>query len=101
MNKEDFKRNLIESQIFNELKDSAITGVNYIRNKWGGLDIDYSAVYRRIINYQVKKYGYSLTIPAKKITGRSKEEINKITERRNHRKSYWRNYDHKRKRKED
>ena len=101
MNREDFKKKLIESQIFNELKDSAITGANYLRNKYEGADIDYSRLYRRIVNYQVKKYGHSLTIEAKKITGRSRKEIQQITERRKQRKAYWNNYDNKRKRKED
>lgn len=96
MNKDDFKKQLLETQIYNELKDSAITGANYIRNKWEGLDIDYSKVYRKIVNYQVKKYGASLTIASKKYTGISKEEAKQITIRRNHRKAYWRNYEHKR-----
>ena len=48
MTREIFKEQLlkkIEQQIFNELKDTPITGSKYILNKWNGLDIDYSAVY--------------------------------------------------------
>ena len=101
MDREEFKKQLLERQIYNELKDSALTGAKYILNKYEGVNIDYSKLYRKIVNYQVKKYGYSLTIPNKKYTGISKEEAEKISIRRNHRKAYWRNYDHKRKRKED
>ena len=96
MNSEEFKIRLIEQQIFNELKDSPMTGVNYIRNKWQGLDIDYSRLYRRIVNYQVKKYGNSLTIGNQKYNVKSKEELRKITIQRNHRKAYQRNYEIKR-----
>lgn len=60
MNREKFKKELLENCIFNELKDSCFSGINYIRNKYQGADIDFSKVYRRIVNYQVKNYGYNL-----------------------------------------
>lgn len=91
MDKEEFKRKLIENQIFNELKDCHFSGAKYIQNKWDGLDIDYSRVYRRIINYQVKKYGESLTYRSSFKNGMSKEEARKVTIRKNHRQSYYRN----------
>ena len=59
-NKEEFKRQLLENCIFNELKDSRFAGVNYIRTKYQGTDIDFTRLYRRIVNYQVKKYGQNL-----------------------------------------
>lgn len=93
MDKEEFKKRLIETQIFNELKDCHFSGANYIKNKWQGLDIDYSRVYRRIVNYQVKTYGSSLTFRSDRKNGISKEEAHKVTIRRNHRKAYWRNKD--------
>lgn len=60
MNREKFKKELLENYIFNELKDCCFSGINYIRNKYQGAEIDFSKVYRRIVNYQVNKYGYSL-----------------------------------------
>ena len=104
MTREIFKEQLlkkIEQQIFNELKDTPITGSKYILNKWNGLDIDYSAVYRRIVNYQIKKYGYSLTTSEKQFTGVSKEEADKLSRRKKQRRAYWRNHEYKRERKKD
>lgn len=95
MNAEKFKIKLMEQQIFDELKDSALTGCNYLKNKYKGLDIDYSVIYRKIINYQIKKYGNSITIGEKKITSRSREELNKLEEYRKNRKVRFRNYENK------
>ncbi len=61
MDKEEFKIKLIESQIYEELKDSPFPGLKYLQGKYQGLKIDISKVYRKIVNYQVKKYGESLT----------------------------------------
>ena len=80
-----------ENQIFNELKDCHFTGANYIRNKWNGLDIDYSRVYRRIVNYQVKTYGRSLTFRSTFKNCMTKEEARKVTVRSNQRHTYYRN----------
>ena len=58
--KEDFKKKLLEEKIFNELKDSYIKNIEVLRKEYKDFDIDYTDVYRRIVNYQVKKYGQSL-----------------------------------------
>jgi len=60
MSKEDFRKNIMEEQIFHELKDCEMKNSNYLRRKYQGLDIDYSRLYRRIVNYQIKTYGRSL-----------------------------------------
>lgn len=60
MNKEEFNQNYIEQYIFNELKDCGLKNSEYIKRKYQGLNINYSRLYRRIINYQIKVYGYSL-----------------------------------------
>lgn len=60
MSKEDFKKNLMEEQLFQELKDVPFRNSMYIRKKYQGLDINHDRLYRRIINYQVKTYGASL-----------------------------------------
>lgn len=63
MKKEEFKKGLLEQQIFDELKDSYFGGITYIKMKWQGLDIDYGKIYRRIINYRIKTYGTSFFTP--------------------------------------
>lgn len=61
MNLEVFKIKLIEQQIYEELKDSFFPGINYIKEKYQGSNINISQVYRKIVNYQIKKYGESRT----------------------------------------
>ena len=60
MGSEEFKKKVMEEKIFNELKDSYIKNIEAIRRIYKGYDIDFTDVYRRIVNYQVKKYGQSL-----------------------------------------
>ena len=60
MEREEFEQRVLEQQIFNELKDGTILSSEHIRRKYQGLNIDYSRLYRRIINYQIKTYGISL-----------------------------------------
>lgn len=60
MVKEEFEQRVLEQQIFNDLKDASIWSSEYVRKKYQGLNIDYSRLYRRIINYQIKTYGTSL-----------------------------------------
>ena len=57
--KEEFIRQLLEQQIFDELKEGYFGGCGYIRAKYEGTGIDASRVYRRIVNYRIKKYGTS------------------------------------------
>ena len=47
--------------IYEELKDAPFPGINYLKKKYEGLDLDLSKIYRKIVNYQVKKYGESFT----------------------------------------
>lgn len=58
--KDKFKQMALENLIFNDLKDSSFPGANYIRRKYQGLDIDFTRLYRRIVNYQINKYGTNL-----------------------------------------
>lgn len=74
MEKEEFKRRLLEQQIFDELKDGYHGGVNYIKNKWQGCDIDPNRIYRRIINYRIKTYGTSYMVSPNKDIEKPKEE---------------------------
>ena len=60
MKKEEFEQRVLEEQIFNDLKNTSIISSEYVRKKYQGLNIDYSRLYRRIINYQIKIYGRSL-----------------------------------------
>lgn len=62
MNREEFKTRLLEQQIFEELKDGYFGGIGYIRTKYEGSGIDFSRVYRRIINYRIKEFGTSTII---------------------------------------
>lgn len=59
MKKEEFAKQLLEQQIFDELKDTYFTGIKYIRAKYQGSGIDFDRVYRRIVNYRIKNYGSS------------------------------------------
>lgn len=59
MTKEEFIIRLIEQQIFDELKDGYFSGINYIRMKYEGSGIDFSRLYRRIVNYRIREYGTS------------------------------------------
>lgn len=73
MNKEEFRKKLIEQTIFEELKDCCISN-NYLRKKYQGLDIDHNKVYRRIINYRISKYGSSfITSPDRNIIPKNSE----------------------------
>lgn len=57
----EFLIKLIENIIFTNEKDIGINNVNQLRLKYNylGLDLDYTNIYRRIVNYRVKKYGTS------------------------------------------
>ena len=72
--REEFARRLQEQRIFDELKDCVYPGINYIRRKWQGMDLDYSGIHRRIVNYQVRTYGEELRDYQEK---RTKERIAK------------------------
>lgn len=60
MKKEEFEQLLLEEQIFNLEKDNSVVSSDRFRKKYKGWKINHSRLYRRIVNYQVKKYGTSL-----------------------------------------
>ena len=95
MDRELFKKQLLERKIFNDLKDAPMTGAKYILNTYGE-NVDYSKVYRKIVKYQIKKYGRSLTVPSQTWMNITKEDAQKITKKRHREKSYQRNYERKR-----
>ena len=84
MAREEFKQRVFEQQIFNELKDGSIS-INYIKSKYQGLDIDYSRIYKRIINYQIETYGCSISNSYNSFF-KSKEEYKKASNYLNKRK---------------
>jgi hypothetical protein len=84
----DFKQRVLEQQIFDDIKDCSLKNGEYFRKKYKGVDIDFSRLYRRIVNYQIKEYGCTLDVH---IPYRSKEECDRIAARENARKRYGRN----------
>ena len=81
MNKEEFEQRVLEQQIFNEVKDGSICNIDYIKRKYQGLNINYSRLYRRIINYQIETYGCSLNDKYNKIEDYEKKS-NRIRNRK-------------------
>lgn len=92
MNKEEFRRKLIEQQIFDELKECCISN-NYLRKKYQGLDIDFNKVYRRIINYRVKKYGSSYLVNPTNSVINNKSEYRKSNKRASLKRAVMKNYE--------
>lgn len=88
MSKTDFKKRVLEQQIFDELKDTSIKSSSYFKSKYQGADIDFSRLYRRIVNYQIQEYGCTLNnyIPRK-----NREELRKEAQKAKQRRYYWRN----------
>lgn len=70
MKKEEFEQRVLEQQIFNEVKDGSICNIDYIKGKYQGLNINYSRLYRRIINYQIETYGRSYEKKSNRIRNR-------------------------------
>ena len=77
MAKEEIKQLFLENQIFNEWKDCNIKNSDFLRLKYQGLEIDFSRLYRNIINYQVKTYGTSLN--GQPTTYKTKDENRRIS----------------------
>lgn len=61
MKKEIFKELLLEQKIFEEEKDKNQYNAEKFRKKYKDYPIDHSRIYTRIINYQVKTYGMSIS----------------------------------------
>lgn len=63
MNVEDFKKQYYEQVIFDNLKDTPFDALNYIKKTYKDYDkkynVDYTMVYKRIMDYRIKKYGTS------------------------------------------
>jgi hypothetical protein len=91
MEREEFKKQLLEQQIFDELKDGYFGGINYIRCKWEGTGIDHSRVYRRIVNYRIKVYGTSSIPNPTYYNIKTKEERLKESNDARRRRYYQRN----------
>lgn len=88
MAKEDFKQRVLEQQIFDELKDTSIKSSEYFRKKYNGADVDFSRLYRRIVNYQVKEYGGTLN---NYIYSNNREELLKKSQKARNRRYQKRN----------
>ena len=84
MGLEEFKKKVLEEKIFNELKDGYIKNIEVIRKMYKGYEVDFTDVYRRIVNYQVKKYGQSLH--ASNNYFHSLEECRNLSDKSNKRK---------------
>lgn len=89
--KEEFKQLLLEQQIFDELKDGYFGGINYIRLKYEGSGIDFSRVYRKIVNYRIATYGTSTLFSPSSYMYKNKEERLKESHNSFLRKKYRRN----------
>lgn len=72
MSMRDFKQRVLEQQIFDELKDTSIKSSEYFRRKYNGADIDYTRLYRRIVNYQIQEYGNTLN---SYVVGKTREDL--------------------------
>lgn len=87
MDSKDFTKEYYEAKIFNELKDTSFAGINDIKKKYPNLDIDYYNVYRKILNYRIKKYGTSfISAPDNQII--SRVEACKRSNAAQHRRRY-------------
>ena len=61
MNEADnIKMLILEEQLFAEIKDTSILSAENFKKKYKELNINHSRIYRKIINYLIKKYGLSL-----------------------------------------
>lgn len=61
--KEEFKRQLLEKLIFENEKDNALICAKRIKSKYQSYDLDFTKIYAKLINYQIKKFGYPLGDP--------------------------------------
>ena len=72
MGNRDFKQRVLEQQIFDELKDTPLTNCKYLRAKYNGVDVEITRLYRRIVNYQIDRYGCTLNV---RVPKKSKEDL--------------------------
>ena len=90
MSREDFSKRVLEQQIFDELKDTSIKSSEYFKRKYQGADIDYTRLYRRIVNYQIQEYGATLNNGGF-VYQRTREELKKEHQRARNRRYQRRN----------
>ena len=60
MQKDEFKKRVLEQKIYEEMKDKPLGNAERFKKKYIDTDLDLTALYIKIINYQVKTYGNSL-----------------------------------------
>ena len=94
MSMKDFKQRVLEQQIFDELKDTSLRGSKYFKAKYEGSDIDFARLYRRLINYQIKEYGCTLTTDTY-INKKTYEECLRQARQKRQRRYNRRNYERK------
>ena len=93
MSKKDFRQRVLEQQIFDELKDTSLRGSKYFKAKYEGSDIDFARLYRRLVNYQIKEYG--CTLSAYYVTKKTYEDY--LREARNKRQRIYKRKNYERK----
>lgn len=61
MDQVEFRNKFIEQAIFENEKDVGVNTCNQLRLKYNylKLDLDYTSIYRKIVNYRIAKYGTS------------------------------------------
>lgn len=69
MEKKRFKEMILEEMIFNKEKDKNLYNAEKFRKKYKDYPIDHTRLYTRIINYQVKTYGMSISSDFVNIVG--------------------------------
>lgn len=86
--KKEFRERLTEEILFNNIKDNELLSAENFRSLYKNKEINFTRLYRRIINYQIKKYGISLS---KRFNFITSEERNKLSLLNNQRNYYRRN----------
>lgn len=84
MGREEFKKRILENKIFNEQKNEYLKNIESLKRKYKGYDVDYTEVYRKITNYQIKRYGTSLHCYRDIYTKEDGERLQKNSEKRHH-----------------
>lgn len=93
MSMKDFRQRVLEQQIFDELKDTSIRSSKHFKTKYQGADIDFTRLYTKIVNYQIQKYGHTLSsyfVPKK-----TYEECLRQSRQKRQRRYNRRNYERK------
>ena len=94
MSMKDFRQRVLEQQIFDELKDTSIRSSKHFKIKYQGADIDFTRLYAKIVNYQIKEYGCTLTTGTY-INKKTYEECLRQARQKRQRRYNRRNYERK------